>query len=149
MQGGIWPLRSNDSRSSATTRDACVLLQVTPDQLQKWWELFFHEPRRPAGLERWSFKQRRGWKSVLDSLGRAVSPNEVAGNAKLKREQRTMVRSCEELRVPTGGIYFLSHMLYDMCFCLELCDSSQQWTCFIYRRKLSCQLLASFACKVA
>ncbi|WVZ96407.1 hypothetical protein U9M48_042047, partial [Paspalum notatum var. saurae] len=45
IQGGIWAWRLSDSRSSATTRDECLLLHVTPDQLQYWTESFLHDGR--------------------------------------------------------------------------------------------------------
>lgn len=106
-QGGICPLRSSDSRSSATTRDACLLLQVTPNQPQNCSESFFQEARSPAELVRWSLRQWRAWRSVLESFWSAVAPNEDAWT----REQRTRTRGSVELRVPRGGIYFLPHIL--------------------------------------
>lgn len=101
MQGGIWPLRPYDSRSSATTRVVFVLLQVTPGQRQKLRESFcFHEPRRLVAFERWSLMQRRVWKSVLDEEKEAAAI--AAGNtAKLEREERTTkIKSRTDLRVP-------------------------------------------------
>jgi len=92
-----------------------VLLQVTPGQRQKLRESFcFHEPRRPAGFERWSFRQRRASKSVLDEEKAAAL---AAGNtARLEREERkSRIRSREDprLTVRTGGtcLLTLSHIL--------------------------------------
>jgi hypothetical protein len=114
MQGGICPLRPDFSRSSATISD--VLLQVTPGQLQKWRELFCaHEPRRLlAGLlERWSFKQRRVWKSsVLDEEEKG------AATAALKREiTTTMARSL--LGVTLMLCFFIG--LRGLIFVLVIC----------------------------
>ena len=111
MQGGIWPLRPDDSRSSATTRGVLVLLQVTPGQRQKLRESFcFHEPRRPAGFEKWSFRQRRVSKSVLDEEEEAAAL--AAGNTrKIEREERkTRIRSRDDprLRIRTGGTCLLA-----------------------------------------
>lgn len=100
-------MRSSDSRSSATTRDACLLLQVTPNQPQNCSESVFHEARSPAELVRWSLRHRRAWRSALESFWCAVAPNEDAWT----REQRTRTRGSEERRVPRGGIYFLPHIL--------------------------------------
>uniref|UniRef100_A0A8R7R1S6 Uncharacterized protein n=1 Tax=Triticum urartu TaxID=4572 RepID=A0A8R7R1S6_TRIUA len=78
IHGGICPSRSSDSRSSAVTRDACLLLQVTPDQLQNCSESFFHEARSLAEVVRWSLRQRRAWRSVLESFWGAIESNEDA-----------------------------------------------------------------------
>jgi hypothetical protein len=77
-----------------------VLLQVTPGQRQKLRESFcFHEPRRPAGFERWSFRQRRVSKSVLDD-DEEVAALAAGNTAKLEREERkTRIRSREDLRL--------------------------------------------------
>lgn len=97
MQGGIWPWRSSDSRSSATTRDECLLLHVTPDQLQNCVESFFHEGSVPVGsdeAERWCLRQSS---ASMSSLGVVASSAE--------REAKRMINGSEKPRVPTGAIY--------------------------------------------
>lgn len=109
MQGGIWPLRWSDSRSSATTRDVCLLLQVTPDQVQNCWSesSTFHEAGSPAEVLRWILRQQRVWKSVLASLWRALAPT----IEHVRRDERTRIRGSdgEKQEVPIGDICFLSY----------------------------------------
>lgn len=98
MQGGIWPWRSSDSRSSATTRDECLLLHVTPDQLHNCVESFlFHEGRVPVAsdeAERWCLRQSS---ASMSSLGVVASSAEI--------EAKRMINGSEKPRVPTGAIY--------------------------------------------
>jgi hypothetical protein len=95
----------SDSRSSATTRDECRLLHVTPDQLQNCMESFFHDGRSPVGSEtaRWCLRQSSASMSSLGSRRRGVAPSE--GVASARREAKRMINGSEELRVPTGATY--------------------------------------------
>jgi hypothetical protein len=109
MQGGIWPWRSSDSRSSATTRDECLLLHVTPDQLHNCVEsFFFHEGSVPVGsdeAERWCLRQSSA--SMSSSLGerpRGVAASEGVASSSGEREAKRMSNGSDELRVPTGAI---------------------------------------------
>ncbi|XBI01576.1 hypothetical protein VPH35_130322 [Triticum aestivum] len=108
MQGGIWPFRPSDSRSSAVTRDACFLPQVTPGQLQ-YWRVLFHEARALVLLERWFLRQRSAWKSLLDSSPSMVPSNEEAGAKEVKKVRRAVTVKSDELRVPTATGYLCYH----------------------------------------
>ena len=77
--------------SNATTRDECLLLHVTPDQLQHWMEeSFFHDGRSSALRSRWCLRHWMPSKSVVDSLWRYVfASNE--GMTTVKREMRRIM----------------------------------------------------------
>ena len=65
MQPDICPARCMEVRSIETTRGGSLVLQVTPDQLQKLREVWSHEFKMPSGSEVMpDLKQRSACRSI-------------------------------------------------------------------------------------
>ena len=79
----------------------CLLLQVTPGQLQYCAESFLHEAMAPVVPERWSFRQSSAWRSVSDVLrSGAVGAEEDATERKQDKHASMMATSTGKPGVP-------------------------------------------------